>query len=136
VSPSQIAARIETFMIAVLPQTEHPQRNANGEAAAVQSQFESGCFIGGALIAGLGLDLNCSGSTRDCQCRILSILNGIAQRVRRARSLQGEYSRAMVWHKARPRSHPTVCERARTMQAIGYARSVDCEHLAASVSFL
>ena len=41
-------------MIAVLPQTEHPHRNANGEAAAVQSQFESGCFIGGALILGLG----------------------------------------------------------------------------------
>jgi hypothetical protein len=44
-------------MIAVLPQTEHPQRNANGEAAAVQSQFESGCFIGGALIVALGWTL-------------------------------------------------------------------------------
>ena len=40
----------------------------------------------------------------------------IAQRGRRARSLQGEYSRAMLWHKARSRSHPTVCERGRTMQ--------------------
>ena len=44
-------------MIAVLPQTEHPHRNAKAEAAAVQSQFESGWFIGGALIVGLGLDL-------------------------------------------------------------------------------
>jgi hypothetical protein len=51
-------------MIAVLPQTEHPHRNANGEAAAVQSQFKSGCFIGNALVMGLGSDLNCSGSTR------------------------------------------------------------------------
>jgi hypothetical protein len=37
-------------MIAVLPQTEHRHRNANGEAAAAQSQFESGCFIGDALV--------------------------------------------------------------------------------------
>jgi hypothetical protein len=45
-------------MIAVLPQTEHPHRNANGEAAAVQSQFESGCFIGDALVMGLGSALD------------------------------------------------------------------------------
>jgi hypothetical protein len=51
-------------MIAVLPQTEHRHRNANGEAAAAQSQFESGCFIGDALVGGLVSDLNCSGSTR------------------------------------------------------------------------
>jgi hypothetical protein len=41
-------------MIAVLPQAEHPHLSANGEAAVVQSQFESGCFIGGALIVCLG----------------------------------------------------------------------------------
>ena len=56
-------------MIAVLPQTEHPHRNANGEAAAVQSQFESGCFIGDAFVMGLGSDLNCG-------YRGLSILDG------------------------------------------------------------
>ena len=54
-------------MIAVLPQTEHPHRNANGEAGAPQWQFESGCFIGGALLMGLGLDLNRRGnSTTRC----------------------------------------------------------------------
>ena len=38
-------------MIAVLPQTEHPHRSANGEAATVQSQLESGgCLIGGTLV--------------------------------------------------------------------------------------
>jgi hypothetical protein len=57
VSPSQIAARVEIFMIAVLPQAEHRHRNANGEAAAVQSQFKSGWFIGGALIVALGWTL-------------------------------------------------------------------------------
>jgi hypothetical protein len=55
--PSQTAARVETFMIAVLPQTEQPHRNANAEAAAAQSQRVSGCFIGGTLLVGLGLDL-------------------------------------------------------------------------------
>ena len=49
-------------MIAVLPQTEHPHRNANGEAAAVQSQFESGCFIGDALVMGLGSSLDRRGA--------------------------------------------------------------------------
>lgn len=63
-------------MIAVLPQTEHPHRNANGEAGAVQSQFESGCFIGDDLIVGLGLDLSCFRSTQGCRSRGLSILNG------------------------------------------------------------
>ena len=63
-------------MIAALPQTEHPHRNANGEAGAVQSQFESGCFIGDDLIVGLGLDLNCSALTQGCRCRGLSIVNG------------------------------------------------------------
>ena len=66
VSPSQIAARIETFMIAVLPQTEHPHRSANGETAAVQSQLELACFIGGTF---LELDLYCSESTRGSRCR-------------------------------------------------------------------
>ena len=32
-SPPQTAARVETFMIAVLPQAGQRQRNANGEAA-------------------------------------------------------------------------------------------------------
>ena len=63
VSLSQIAARIETFMIAVLPQIEHPHRSANGETAAVQSQLELACFIGGTLLVGFELDLYCSEST-------------------------------------------------------------------------
>jgi len=66
VSLSQIAARIETFMIAVLPQIEHPHRSANGETAAVQSQLELACFIGGTF---LELDLYCSESTRGSRCR-------------------------------------------------------------------
>ena len=49
-------------MIAVLPQTEHPHRNANGEASMVQSQFESGCFIGDALVMGLGSALDRRGA--------------------------------------------------------------------------
>ena len=98
-------------MIAVLPQTEHPHRNANGEAAAVQSQFESGCFIGGALIVGLGLDLKLLWIDAGLPMPRSFHSKWIAQRVRSERSLQGEYSRAMVWHKAHPRSHPTVCER-------------------------
>ena len=44
-------------MIAVLPQTEHPHRSANGETAAVHSQLELACFISGTLLVGLELDL-------------------------------------------------------------------------------
>jgi hypothetical protein len=50
-SPPQTAARVETFMIAVLPQVGQRQRNVNGEAAAgAQSQDVSGCIIGGILL--------------------------------------------------------------------------------------
>jgi len=66
VPPSQTAAMIEAFMIAVLPQAEHFHRNVNGEAAVVQSQLASGWFIGGALLVSVELDLNRSGSTRGC----------------------------------------------------------------------
>jgi hypothetical protein len=62
VSPLQTEARVEILMIAVLPQTEHRHRNANGEAAAAQSQLVSGCFMGNALLVGLGLELNSSES--------------------------------------------------------------------------
>jgi len=45
------------FMISVLPQTEHLHRNANGLTAETQLQLVAGCFIGSALLVGLGLDL-------------------------------------------------------------------------------
>jgi hypothetical protein len=46
VSPSQTAARADTFMIAVLPQAGQRHRNVNGEAALeLQSQRVSECFI-------------------------------------------------------------------------------------------
>jgi len=46
-SPPQTAARVEIFMIAVLPQAGQRHRNANGDAAAgPQSQGVSGCVIG------------------------------------------------------------------------------------------
>jgi len=50
VPPSQTAARIEAFRIAVLPQAEHFHRNVNGDAAVVQSQLASGWFIGAVLL--------------------------------------------------------------------------------------
>ena len=46
VSPLQTAARLEIFMVAVMPQTGQRHRTANGEAAPAQSQDASGCFIG------------------------------------------------------------------------------------------
>src|SRR5262249_38604998 len=50
-SPPQTAARVETFMIAVLPQVGQRHRNANGEAAeGAQSQDVSGCIIGAILL--------------------------------------------------------------------------------------
>jgi len=49
------------FIISVLPQTEHLHRNANGLTAKTQLQLVAGCFIGSALLVGLGLDL-----TRRC----------------------------------------------------------------------
>src|SRR6266568_1207913 len=92
-------------MIAVLPQTEHPHRNANGEAAAVQSQLESGCFIGSALLVGLGLDLNCSQSTRGCRCRGLSILKDSTTRHGRRQLRWGILSRPMsAWGQNLPKS--------------------------------
>jgi hypothetical protein len=52
-SPSQTAARVDIFMIAVLPQTGQRHRNANGEAAAgSQSQRVSVWFIRDALVMG------------------------------------------------------------------------------------
>ena len=47
----------EMFMISVLPQTEHLHRKANGLTAETQLQLVAGCFIGGALLVGPGLDL-------------------------------------------------------------------------------
>ena len=41
-------------MISVLPQTEHLHRNANGLTAETQLQLVAGCFIGSALLVGLG----------------------------------------------------------------------------------
>ena len=41
--------RVDTFMIAVLPQPGQRHRNANEVAAWAQSQFVSGCFIVGTL---------------------------------------------------------------------------------------
>jgi len=50
-SPSQTAARVDIFMIAVLPQTGQRHRNANGEAAAgSQSQRVSVWFIRDTLV--------------------------------------------------------------------------------------
>jgi hypothetical protein len=49
-SPSQTAARVETFTIAVLPQTGQRHRKANGEAAAAGAQSQGACFIGGTLL--------------------------------------------------------------------------------------
>jgi hypothetical protein len=49
VSPSQTAARVDTFMIAVFPQTGQRHRNANGETAAA-SQSQGACFMDGALL--------------------------------------------------------------------------------------
>jgi hypothetical protein len=46
VAPLQTASKVEIAMIVVLPQTEHLHRSANGEAAAVQAQLVSRCFIG------------------------------------------------------------------------------------------
>jgi hypothetical protein len=40
-------------MIAVVPQTEHRHRTANGEAIAAQSQLVSECFIGSTDLAGV-----------------------------------------------------------------------------------
>jgi hypothetical protein len=52
-SPSQTAARVDIFMIAVLPQTGQRHRNANGEAAAgSQSQRVSVWFIRDTLVMG------------------------------------------------------------------------------------
>jgi hypothetical protein len=53
VSPLHTAARVETFMIAVLPQREHRHRTANGETIAAQSQLVSECFIGSTDLAGV-----------------------------------------------------------------------------------
>ena len=115
VSPLQTAARVETLMIAVLPQTEHLHRNANGETAAAQSQFESGCFM---VVPSLwALDWTLIALDRRGLPKPRSFHSkSIAQRGRRARSLQGEYSRGMLWHKVRRRSHLTVCEKERIMQ--------------------
>jgi len=50
-SPPQTAARVETFMVVVLPQVGQRQRNANGEAAGrALSQDVSGCDIDGILL--------------------------------------------------------------------------------------
>ena len=50
-SPSQTAARVDIFMIAVLPQTGQRHRNANGEAAAAsQTQRVSVWFIRDTLV--------------------------------------------------------------------------------------
>jgi len=43
------------FMISVLPQTEHLHRSAKGLTAKTQLQLVAGCFIGSALLVGLGL---------------------------------------------------------------------------------
>ncbi len=53
VSPSQTVVSVDTFLIAVLPQSGQRHRSANGPADEVQSQLVSGCFIGAGLIAGL-----------------------------------------------------------------------------------
>jgi hypothetical protein len=50
VLPSQTTATHDIFMIAVLPQTGHRQRNASEVAAWPQSQFASECFMGGTLL--------------------------------------------------------------------------------------
>lgn len=49
-SPSQTAARVATFTIAVLPQTGQRHRKANGEAAVAGAQSQGVCFIGGTLV--------------------------------------------------------------------------------------
>jgi len=53
VPPSQIAATVDTFTIAVLPQTGQRHRNASGETAAPQSQLVSVWFISGTRLLGL-----------------------------------------------------------------------------------
>jgi hypothetical protein len=89
-------------MIEVLPQTEHPHRNANGETTAAQSQLVSGCFIGGALLVGLGLDVNCSELTRGCRCRGRSILTDSTTRYGRRQLRCGISSRPMsAWGQTR-----------------------------------
>src|SRR5262249_5435833 len=52
VSPSQTAARVDTFMIAVLPHSGQRHRNASAETAAPQSQLLSAWCIRGTLLSG------------------------------------------------------------------------------------
>src|SRR5262249_9821981 len=47
VTPSQTVARVDTFLIAVLPQAGQHHLSVNEGADARQSQCASGCFIGG-----------------------------------------------------------------------------------------
>ena len=49
---SQTVASIDTFIIALLPQTGQRHLSANGPADEGQSQWVSGCFIGGTLLEG------------------------------------------------------------------------------------
>jgi len=50
VSPSQTVANVVILMIAVLPQTGQRHLSANGAADEGQSQWASGCFIGGTVL--------------------------------------------------------------------------------------
>ena len=98
-------------MIAVLPQTEHPHRSANGEAATVQSQLESGCFIGGTLLVGPGLDLNCSESTPGLPMPRPSILNAVRQETIALRDL-GLLAAAQPMLRARRYDNPRTAAAA------------------------
>jgi hypothetical protein len=50
-------ANVVTLMIALLPQKGQRHQSANGVADEEQSQWVSGCFIGGTLLAARFNDL-------------------------------------------------------------------------------
>jgi hypothetical protein len=64
VSPSQTAAKVDTFMIAVLPHSGQRHRIASAETAAPQSQLVSAWCIRGTLL--LGYDVGRTKPDRTC----------------------------------------------------------------------